>query len=616
MFDTRLREAESGLPDTSAAELREAAYAVRSALRTERRRAARMQEVHESTGELVAMHNVDVVLREITSRARRILDCDYAYLNTPDEGSDESFAIRAWSGDLAPEFLGVRVMPNIGVGGVVLQTGEPFQVSNYAATSRIAKSPGYLKLLSAQGISTLLATPLTISGRITGLLFAARTKQEKFSDDEVFLLTALAQHAAIALQNAELDERRSRAMHELSVAAELSEAKRAEEERQSRLHARLSSIVLDGGDVSEVLAAVQDESGVELAYVDRASGPTVAVIRAESPTGSDTRTGGLADVPQPTSLAFPRGELPPPVVREVREGRRRWSAIDVVAYHRLLGHLVATQRALEDDSLARLLEWTSQAVALCQLSTQALADAERRSATEVVRKLVTSSSTSSDLRRKLQRSGIGDHGLRILLCDLADEAVRLRLTAWTVRHGGMAAVVDESAVVLAPAGVAGALWSLAEQVCSEYGTNVVLGRSVTDLTLIRSEYTNTLKSLQLARALGYRGETLRAEQFGIFSLLFTDPDADDLDSFISAQAGPLLESDSRHGTALAATALALLDHAGSLRAAAGELGVHPNTVMQRGSRIARLLGPQWREQPRAFEIHAALKLDALRAARR
>ena len=96
-------------------------------------------------------------------------------------------------------------------------------------------------------------------------------------------------------------------------------------------------------------------------------------------------------------------------------------------------------------------------------------------------------------------------------------------------------------------------------------------------------------------------------------MLFTDPTAEDLDDFIRAQAGPLLDSDNRHGTVLAATALALLDHAGGVRAAAAELDVHPNTITQRAGRIARLLGPGWRAQPRAFEVHAGLKLHRLRA---
>ncbi|MFC4755225.1 helix-turn-helix domain-containing protein [Dietzia aurantiaca] len=629
-FDARLRAVEAGLDSEVAARIRAAAHAARATVRTERRRAARLLEVIESTGELVAVHNVDAVLREITSRARRLLNCDYVYLNTPEPAAvpapdgpgspagagatsvaaaaePSSYAIRAWSGDLAPEFLGIPVSPGLGVGGVVLQTGQPYQVADYA-TARPADTPAdYAELLARQQISTLLATPLVVDGRITGLLFAARTHEEKFSDDEVFLLSALARHAAIALQNAELDERRERALREVSVAAERSESKRAEEERQSRLHARLNSVVLDGAGVSEVLAAVCEEAATDVAYVDRATGS--AVVASTPPTSTPAVSWNL---PEPSVLAAPRGELPRPELREVQVGRRRWAVIDVVAYSRALGHLVARTQALEDPATARLLQWTSQAVALCQLSTQALADAERRTATEVVRKLVSSSS-SPELRRKLHRSGIGPDGLRILLCDSGDPSLERRLTRWTVRHSGIAAVVDEVAVVLAPAGRSDSLATLATTLSEELGGIVVLSRAVEELETIRPEFTRTLRSLHLARALGYAGEVVRVEQFGVFSMLFTDPTAEDLDDFIRAQAGPLLDSDNRHGTALAATALALLDHAGGVRAAAAELDVHPNTITQRAGRIARLLGPGWRAQPRAFEVHAGLKLHRLRA---
>ncbi|KAA0918862.1 GAF domain-containing protein [Dietzia sp. ANT_WB102] len=603
-FDAHLRRAEAGLDAAEAARVRAAAHAARGALMTEHLRASRMREVHESTGELVAIHNVDAVLREITSRARRLLECEYVYLNTPDESGEGSFAIRAWSGDLDPEFLGVTVAPGVGVGGIVLQTGETFQVSDYGSTHRIARSPGYTDLLARQGISTLLGTPLMVSGRITGLLFAARSHASAFTDDEVFLLTALAQHAAIALQNAESDERRERALRELSVAIEQSETKRAEQERQSRLQARLSSIILDGAGVAEVLDAVRGEAGIDIAYVDTSRGPGGHVI------------GAVPGMPDPGVLAATRGEISRPGVRAVSVRGRRWSVIDVVAYNRVLGHLVSGPRGLDDEAAARLLEWTSQATALCQLSTQALADAERRSAREVVRRLVSSASPTHELRRQVHRSGIGTDGLRVLLLDTGGEPTEGVFTDLTVRHGGLAAELEDAVVVLTPAGDDASVLELAEEMRRRLPVNVVVGRHIRDLARISSEYSQALRAARLAAALGYSGEVLRVEQFGVFSMLFTDPDAVDLEMFVRVQVGPLLDADARHGTELASTALTVLDHAGGLTSAAKALNVHPNTVAQRVGRITRLLGPGWREQPRAFEIHAALKLDGLRAAAR
>ncbi|WP_179278092.1 GAF domain-containing protein [Rhodococcus sp. 14-2470-1a] len=560
-----------------------------------------MRDVHEATGDLVAMHSVDVVLREIASRARRILDCDYVYLNTPVDDGSGSYAIRTWSGDLDPEFLGIVVEPGFGVGGTVLLTGESFQVTDYDTTRRITKRPAYTELLSRQGISTLLATPLVVSGRTTGLLFAARRQSAAFSEDEVFLLNALAQHAAVALQNAELDESKENALGELSAAIAHSEAKRGEQERQSRLQARLSSIVLDGAGIAEVLDAVRVEARIDTAYLDRSREPAVFVA------------GTLTGLPDPTQITRPRDEMDRPAVRSVSTKGRRWAVIDVVVYRRLLGHLVAGPRALEDDTAAKLLEWTSQAVALCQLSTQALADAERRSATEVVRRLL-SSSPSDTLRRQVSRSGIGTDGLRILLFDARDDSAERRIAEYTMLHGGLAAMLEDVAVVLAPSDDDRIL-TLARDICSRYHCNLVVGRSITDLATIRREYTATLQTLRLAEALGYSAQTLRVEQFGVFSLLFTDPKSGDLDAFVRVHVGSLVDADARHGTDLVTTALSILDHGRGLTAAAKHLGIHPNTVAQRAERITRLLGPDWREQPRAFEIHAALKLDQLRAAR-
>lgn len=83
-------------------------------------------------------------------------------------------------------------------------------------------------------------------------------------------------------------------------------------------------------------------------------------------------------------------------------------------------------------------------------------------------------------------------------------------------------------------------------------------------------------------ALGDTGARLGVEQFGIFPMVFIDPTRTDLDKFVTARIGPLLDHDARHGTALVPTALALLEDNLSLKASKF-LEIHPDLA----ARIAR-----------------------------
>ena len=592
-------------PPSAMARLRESYLRARDDVASIRDRHDRLREVHEATGELVAIRNVDAVLKAITSRARRLQRCDYVYLNIPTDGDTAAFAIRTWSGNLSPRFRGIRVAPGHGVGGVVLDTGEPFQVADYIASQDINHDTGFDAILAEQGIAALLAVPLTLFGKTTGLLFAARRQAIRFSEDDVFILSALATHAAIALQNAELNDSREQALDELSRAMSASEENGRVAERGARLHAELSTIVLQGGSVADILDAARSELGLALAYVDRTS-----------TTGTVTRSGDLGRLPDLSLLDAQSESVPSPALRSIRVGTKFWAIVDVASPGRLLGHLVLRWSKTPGPGVATMLERAGQTLALTQLSADALATADRRTAEELVIKLVQSPQRlTEELARRAQRNGVDHHGPAMVLADTTEAASVQMAVDWTTTHGGLAAALDDVLVVLAPAGLVAELDQLAPRlVRGDSTSNTMVGRAPRGLANAPFEFTESRRALMLARALGYSGAHLKVDQFGIFSMLFTDPQGADLHDFVRAYVGPLVDHDARHGTDLVLTALTLLEKNLSLKAAANVLNVHANTVNQRAARIDRLLRPDWRTQPRAFEVLAALKLHALQRA--
>ncbi len=115
--------------------------------------------------------------------------------------------------------------PNIplgkGIAGVVAKENKA------ACIADVKKDPRYLNqdVAKKEGLCSLACVPLAVKGRVIGVLNCYTSKQHKFSKSELDLLTALANQAAIAIENAELDLRASSAEEALTTRKLIERAK-------------------------------------------------------------------------------------------------------------------------------------------------------------------------------------------------------------------------------------------------------------------------------------------------------------------------------------------------------------------------------------------------------
>lgn len=97
--------------------------------------------------------------------------------------------------------------PNVplgqGISGVVAQENKPVCVLDVKTDLRYLNR----ELAKKEGLCSLACVPLAVKGRVIGVLNCYTSKKHKFSKHEVDLLTALANQAAIAIENAELNLR-------------------------------------------------------------------------------------------------------------------------------------------------------------------------------------------------------------------------------------------------------------------------------------------------------------------------------------------------------------------------------------------------------------------------
>jgi|GEM_PF-1826000 len=144
--------------------------------------------------------HMDQVLDALLGTAVEILQADKGVLMVwaPEH---EQLVTQATVG-FSPETVSrMSFVPLEGLGGYVVDTGEPVIIEDSASDS-----PTDLHIYEAEGIHSFMMVPIKISGEIFGLFSAAYLKTHRFTDQEQRLLIALAQRAALAIENARLYE--------------------------------------------------------------------------------------------------------------------------------------------------------------------------------------------------------------------------------------------------------------------------------------------------------------------------------------------------------------------------------------------------------------------------
>lgn len=97
--------------------------------------------------------------------------------------------------------------PNLRLGeslaGRAVAEGKPVSVLDVKRASTYR----YPDIAKAEGLCSLVCVPMVIKGRIIGVLNCYTSRPHHFTDEEVSLLSALASHAAIAIENSQLHVR-------------------------------------------------------------------------------------------------------------------------------------------------------------------------------------------------------------------------------------------------------------------------------------------------------------------------------------------------------------------------------------------------------------------------
>ena len=594
-------------------EARELALRVRAALESRRRREAELTALVETARDLAALRDPSGVLDAIVRRARSLIGTDVSYLTLYDPEAGDTY-MRATDGSVSAEFQVVRLSFGDGLGGLVAKSRKPYWTADYFHDARFAHTGPIDSAVGDEGLVAICGTPLLAEGEFLGVLFAANRSPRPFSPDQVALLASLAALAAVSIVQTRAAAETADALAQLSEAHNLVRRHTAGVERAAAAHDRFAALVLEGGGVEDITAALADLLGGWVVLMGD-DGEVLSLSGARDGEPDGDPDGGPDGGPDPGSLGSS-----PAVLETMRTGRlaqhgQTW-AIGVQASHSQMGVLVLGGIDELDDADQRTLERAAVVSALVLLFERAAADAEQRVRTDLVSDLITGRGDTTSLHSRARANGVDPTRPHVVLVAAGDgDTPRRSLLMSAHAAAGSGSIVGEHdghVVALVPSEDAqGSACELARRL-RRLGTVTVGGAGpVTSAEQVPAAWAEAARTTSALHALGMHGRGASAEHLGFAGLVVgSDPD---VRGYVRRHLGPLLDYDARRGSELVKTLAAYFDAGTSPRHAAAALHVHVNTVSQRLERITSLLGPQWQQPRQSLELQLALQLRHLTA---
>jgi signal transduction histidine kinase len=166
----------------------------------EQERRRQMEALYRADEEVYGHLELDEVLHALVNVATDILQADKSSLMVWDEGRERLLAqaARGFNHETVAQMV---FAPDEGVVGHVIANGQPVIVEDTRADPRVAR-----RITEAEGIRSFMHVPIKIDGHIFGVFNVDYLQPRVFGQEEQRLFIALAQRAALAIENAQLYE--------------------------------------------------------------------------------------------------------------------------------------------------------------------------------------------------------------------------------------------------------------------------------------------------------------------------------------------------------------------------------------------------------------------------
>ncbi|MBB5828561.1 helix-turn-helix domain-containing protein [Micromonospora carbonacea] len=560
-------------------------------------RQAELAALVDTARDLAGATNLEAGLQLVVRRTQLLLAGDVAFVSLVDDATGESYVASA-VGAATALTSGYRLPWRDGL-VVAAAPREPLSwTADHLADERLERHPAADGLVRAEGLHAVLSVVLSVEGRHLGNLHVGHRQVRHFAPDEVASLRLLADLAATAVERimllddtwAELKQAQQEAAR---ARAELNAVRMAD-----RLQPELVQLILDGGELDDLVGSAVRRLGGALHVRDRANGVLAAA----------------GEIPVPNERELARVRLNAHATgRPGRLTTGSW-VVPLAARAGDLGCVLFHADEPSDDERMAALPAVAQTVALLMTRN---GGSHGQPGDGLLEDLL---GPWPDLERGGKRrryTPVEFDRPYVVVVARPEGATSPRVfeRAVSVAHGlnGMKAIRDGQAVLLLPGDDPGArARDVTRELSGLLGLPVTAGGAgpVRTADSVSRTYQEAARCVDALAALDAKGRAACSRDLGFLGLLVAG--GHDVTGFVDRVIGPVLSYDARRLTNLRETLQTYFDSAGSRTRAAEMLHLHPNTVSRRLDRISQLLGRDWRQPDRALDTQLALRLHRIR----
>ena len=590
------------------------------------RRERGLTAVIETAQDLTAIRDIDHVLQAIVHRARKLMGTDIGYLSIYDKGRRD-FYVRATDGAFSENFKQIRVGRDIGICGYVARNKSPYSSAEYDKDPRFAHTRPIDTAVTEEGIRSILGVPLLSATEVIGVLFVGDRYVRSYDAWEMSVLSTLAAHASVAIENAGLFEQAQIALKQASEANALLMKQTADTQSAADAHEQLTALVAKGGDLNDICKMVGRMLAGHVTAIDEGEQPICASAGDPFPASGEEH----ADPGGGESFYTRQDKIHAALVESRIIGRSvtafvapgevcRVSA--VVGSRGLLGGLIIRTRAELNEVEVRIFERSSMVAGVVLLSQERNDYAAKQEIPAIFRGLLHHPQRDLDrLSDQARRHGL-DLSRPLCLAVIQVEDGKSGYLLKKMRDclplpGMLVDEVDGDDGVLALLSGSAAQEALRDALQSFFDREVrgrvtgIVAKEAAQAGALPDKYRSLLRCLATVAALERHGAIFLEQELSLYAVLFEKRGPGDIDAFLSAVLGKLYLEGRQRKVELARTLLSYLDHGRNARKAAGAQRIHLNTLRQRLDAIDALLG-DWNDGSRALEVHVALRMWRLR----
>ncbi len=173
------------------------------------RRADTERALRDITARIAALREPDVILERVVEEAMRLLGTDGAHLTRMSDEKTYLVPVVAVGGvDAATQtwLMGTKFPLDGGINGLAATRGEAVWTSDYTIDPRIPHDWDDVAVSERLGLCGMAAAPLRApGGEVIGTLAISTARPRSFDPEELDLLQGLADQAAIAISNSNLE---------------------------------------------------------------------------------------------------------------------------------------------------------------------------------------------------------------------------------------------------------------------------------------------------------------------------------------------------------------------------------------------------------------------------